>query len=218
MACDTSYIYGDDYNQAMLQADICTYENLKARLDSVAQLYNSNINSGIAAMNRAAEYRVKAKALGIIGMTWASLGLYNRSISEVNTAEDRFDTARWYIEDKDVVYTKYTPVADYVYEPVYDSNGNYMYSRAVTIGYFIVLYGNVSLSYEDAIAEINTIANRVSNFESYSFGITIGLGGDSMNIIVDASTISTLVNFTIDAAYDAGVYASCPGSATLKNL
>ncbi|MBE0498577.1 MAG: hypothetical protein IBX43_04970 [Campylobacterales bacterium] len=66
------------------------------------------------------------------------------------------------------------------------------------------LYGGVNKTYTELVALHDDLLNTLTNYSSFSFSLSIGTDGTS-NFIIDAATLSSFVNITLQLANDIGI-------------
>lgn len=202
MAC-VDYVSGSSYDAAMLQADICTYESYRNTLNAIAGTYEGMINLSVDHFNAAADFNQRAKALAIANEIAASIGLSGKATQSLNEAMLKVDEATAYVgNDTTHGFVRYGISPRIIMKDVYDAQGNFMYSVPIITGHYIAPLLAEEKTYSQAIAYINQVASRIENYSSWSVGINIGSGG---SFTISTGTINTLLNLSLEAAYDVGL-------------
>lgn len=183
MPCDYS---GSDYNQAAYCADIKEYEQNLGVLNLQISTYNNSVDLVSSKFEEAMHAQKTADMSKFLKMDTAykmfSLNaqrMIKEGNADMNTAQSVVKETR--------VYDNYS-----VLGPPFQSFYSVFYS------------GYISRTYSQAIAHLNVLADRMSEFSSWSFSFNIGsFGGFQLDL--NASNILNIVDMTLQIANEIGL-------------
>lgn len=201
MAC--SY-YGTDYNQAMLEADICEYIKMTEELNAITAQYNLYLNDAQIHFNESA--RLQNLSI-LVAKTMPSQKLMSTVLAlnaekETNAGLDLMESAALLIDPATThsfttvnVYGQAVMTGCAVYQ------GGTCVAPIFTIYYYLIYAPDTIRTYEGGIARVDQLADIIAGYSSWSFSIDF-TGG---TFLLDASTFVTLIDVALKVANNIGL-------------